>query len=51
MTKTSESGPADGPAVAFTGVVKAFGPLRAVDGVGLRIEPGESVARRSSARP
>lgn len=43
-SKTSESGPAAGPAVAFTGAVKAFGPLRAVDGVGLRIEPGETVA-------
>lgn len=40
MTKTV---PTD-PAVSFTGVVKAFGPLRAVDGVGLEIRRGETVA-------
>ncbi|MEU5953623.1 ABC transporter ATP-binding protein [Streptomyces sp. NPDC047525] len=31
-------------AVAFSGVVKAFGPLRAVDGVDLEIRRGETVA-------
>lgn len=40
MTKTVPTG----RAVSFTGVVKAFGPLRAVDGVGLEICPGETVA-------
>lgn len=31
-------------AVSFTGMVKAFGPLRAVDGVDLEIRRGETVA-------
>lgn len=40
MTNTSE----DAPAVAFDGAVKTFGGVRAVDGVDLRIERGETVA-------
>ncbi|MFE6162360.1 ABC transporter ATP-binding protein [Streptomyces sp. NPDC056486] len=46
MTKTVPaelSEPAE-RAVAFTGVVKAFGPLHAVDGVDLEIHRGETVA-------
>ncbi|MEU6989208.1 ABC transporter ATP-binding protein [Streptomyces sp. NPDC046465] len=41
MTQTTQSGP---PAVAFAGAVKAFGPVRAVDGVDLEIQRGETVA-------
>ncbi|MFE0171871.1 ABC transporter ATP-binding protein [Streptomyces sp. NPDC059002] len=48
MTKTSPAAttrtPQDGPAVAFTGAVKAFGPVRAVDGLDLEITAGETVA-------
>ncbi|WP_366181364.1 ABC transporter ATP-binding protein [Actinomyces timonensis] len=32
------------PAVEVTGLVKAFGPVRAVDGIDLRVAPGEVVA-------
>ena len=32
------------PAVGVTGLVKTFGPVRAVDGIDLRVAPGEIVA-------
>ncbi|MEV6741278.1 ABC transporter ATP-binding protein [Streptomyces sp. NPDC051104] len=32
------------PAVSFTGAVKTYGAVRAVDGIDLRLEPGETVA-------
>ncbi|MEV0317850.1 ATP-binding cassette domain-containing protein [Streptomyces sp. NPDC050658] len=56
MTTTSANSPArflangpahflaDGPAVAFAGAAKAFGAVRAVDGIDLEIQPGETVA-------
>lgn len=34
----------DRPAVCFTGAVKSFGAVRAVDGIGLEIRRGETVA-------
>ncbi|MEU9519741.1 ABC transporter ATP-binding protein [Streptomyces sp. NPDC048224] len=45
MTPTEGTTPAGtSPAVSFRGVVKAYGDIRAVDGVDLRIECGETVA-------
>ncbi|MET7847261.1 ABC transporter ATP-binding protein [Streptomyces avermitilis] len=43
MTKTTGT-PGTPPAVSFTGAVKAFGGIRAVDGVDLEIACGETVA-------
>ncbi|MEU8523912.1 ABC transporter ATP-binding protein [Streptomyces sp. NPDC048577] len=40
----SENLPADGTAVAFTGVARAFGPVRAVAGIDLTVRRGETVA-------
>ncbi|MDX3849604.1 ABC transporter ATP-binding protein [Streptomyces sp. AK02-01A] len=40
MTQTADTS----PAVSFTGVVKSFGTVRAVDGAGLDIPRGETVA-------
>lgn len=45
MTVIVESGaPPRGPAVELDGVVKRFGAVTAVDGISLRIRPGEVVA-------
>ncbi|MGD6745784.1 ATP-binding cassette domain-containing protein [Streptomyces sp. BH106] len=41
-TKTTDAAPA--PAVSLTGAVRAFGDVRAVDGLDLEITPGETVA-------
>ncbi|ASW52952.1 ABC transporter ATP-binding protein [Plantactinospora sp. KBS50] len=40
------AGPADAPvpAIVLDGLTKTFGPVRAVDGLSLRIQPGEVVA-------
>ncbi|MFF2851509.1 ABC transporter ATP-binding protein [Streptomyces sp. NPDC058001] len=43
MTKTSGT-TASAPAVSFTGALKSFGAVRAVDGIGLDIARGETVA-------
>ncbi|MFJ6566776.1 ATP-binding cassette domain-containing protein [Streptomyces sp. NPDC091292] len=43
MTKTSGTAGTE-PAVSFTGAVKRFGAVRAVDGIGLDIARGETVA-------
>ncbi len=40
MTTTRD----DGPAVSFAGAVKSFGAVRALDGIGLEIRRGETVA-------
>ncbi|MEV5971055.1 ATP-binding cassette domain-containing protein [Streptomyces sp. NPDC051921] len=42
--RTAGQAVADGTAVAFTGVARAFGQVRAVDGVDLTIRRGETVA-------
>ncbi|MGW1888833.1 ABC transporter ATP-binding protein [Streptomyces sp. NPDC002004] len=44
MTKTSDTGAAGQRAVSFTGAVKSFGDVRAIDGIDLDIERGETVA-------
>ncbi|MGY6018714.1 ABC transporter ATP-binding protein [Streptomyces spinosirectus] len=44
MTKTTGTTTGAPPAVSFTGAVKNFGAVRAVRGVDLRIEAGETVA-------
>ncbi|MCX5047799.1 MULTISPECIES: ABC transporter ATP-binding protein [unclassified Streptomyces] len=44
MTNTTGTGAGAEPAVSFTGAVKNFGSVRAVDGVDLAIAPGETVA-------
>ncbi|MCX5201553.1 ABC transporter ATP-binding protein [Streptomyces sp. NBC_00237] len=44
MRKTPEPGPAPAPAVHFTGAVKSYGGVRAVDGLSLALHPGETTA-------
>ncbi len=44
MTTTPTTAVAAGAAVNLAGLVKSYGPVRAVDGVDLRIAPGEVVA-------
>ncbi|MCD9872718.1 ABC transporter ATP-binding protein [Streptomyces guryensis] len=44
MTKTTGTTAGALPAVSFTGAVKTFGGVRALQGVDLRIQPGETVA-------
>ncbi|MDO0932695.1 ABC transporter ATP-binding protein [Streptomyces sp. DG2A-72] len=44
MTQTEPAGAFTGAAVSFTGAVKTFGAVRAVDGLDLEIAHGETVA-------
>ncbi|MGP4011453.1 ABC transporter ATP-binding protein [Streptomyces sp. 4N124] len=44
MTQTEHAGVFTGAAVSFTGAVKTFGAVRAVDGLDLEIAHGETVA-------
>ncbi|MCX4822721.1 ABC transporter ATP-binding protein [Streptomyces sp. NBC_01142] len=44
MTRTHSQTPETGPAVSLSGAAKAFGAVRAVDGIDLDIRRGETVA-------
>ena len=49
MTETTEATERHAPLLAMRGIVKSFGPVRALHGVDLRVRPAGTAPRSSSS--